>query len=127
MKKKFIILIVGIALFVLLFNVGLGSFLQSRTSDKPQVTVTPTQVQQKKTEAFSYRGVEGQDALTLLKAKTSVEQNNSGLVIAISGRKADDKIHEFWAFYVNGKMASVGPAEYQTRNTDLIEWKIEKY
>lgn len=77
--------------------------------------------------AFSYTGREGVDALTLLKEETTVEQNDSGLVTSINDRKADEKKREFWSFYVNGKMAPVGPAEYITKDTDSIEWKIETY
>lgn len=74
-----------------------------------------------------YKGEEGKDALTILKEKAKVEQEASGLVVSIDGRKADDKKREYWGFYVNGEMASVGPAEYQTKDSDTIMWKIEKY
>ena len=76
---------------------------------------------------FSYKGEEGKDALTILKEKTKIEQSSSGLVVSISKRKADDSKHEFWGFYVNGKMAEVGPADYQTKKGDQIEWRIQKY
>lgn len=76
---------------------------------------------------FSYKGEDGKDALTILEEKTTIEQADSGLVTAINGSRADDKKHEFWAFYVNGTMATVGPADYQTKDTDTILWKIEKY
>ena len=82
---------------------------------------------QKRTNYFSYAGKNGQNALTLLKDKTTVIQDHSGLVISINGRKADNTKHEYWAFYVNGKYASVGPATYVTKDGDKIEWKIEKY
>ena len=74
-----------------------------------------------------YAGKSGMDALTLLKAKESVSQDKSGLVTAIAGRKADSSQHDYWAFYVNGKMAQVGPADYKTKDGDTIEWKIAKY
>ena len=77
--------------------------------------------------SFSYKGEDGKDALAILKEKTTVEQSSSGLVISINNRKADEGKKEFWAFYVNGKMAEVGPADYITKKGDLIEWKIQKY
>lgn len=76
---------------------------------------------------FSYGGQNGKDALVLLKEKTKVEQDNSGLVVSIKSRKADVAKKEYWAFYVNGRLSSVGPAEYQTKDGDKILWKIEKF
>ena len=108
-------------LFALLLPFIHGKEVSIPVTLHPTVTVAP------RVSEFSYKGEAGKDALTILKAKTKVEQAASGLVIAINGRKADDKEHEYWAFYVNGKMASVGPADYQTKNTDMILWKIEKY
>ncbi len=75
----------------------------------------------------SYTGEEGKSALELLHEYASYEQEASGLIHIIDGRKADNKRREYWAFYVNGKMAQVGPADYQTKKGDKIEWKIEKY
>lgn len=74
-----------------------------------------------------FSGKTGFTELELLKKVVPVEQDHSRLVVSINGRKVDTKKHEFWAFYVNGKMASVGPAEYVTKDGDKIEWKIEKY
>lgn len=91
----------------------------------PNQTATDTLVNTE--EYLSYRGQNGEDALTLLKKQASIEKNTSSLVVGINGRKADDTKREYWAFYVNGKMAQVGPAEYQTKTGDKIEWKIEKY
>jgi len=48
-------------------------------------------------------------------------------VVSINGRKADAQKHEYWAFYVNGKLSDVGPADYKTKDGDVVEWKIEKY
>lgn len=91
-------------------------------------SVTPTSAQTKKNVAtFSYGGKDGTDALTLLKQQTTVEQDRSGLVVSINNSKADAKKREYWSFYVNGTMASVGPADYVTKNTDKIEWKLENY
>lgn len=77
--------------------------------------------------SFSYQGQDNKDALSLLKAKAVVGQNASGLVISINGREANATKHEYWAFYVNGKLAGVGPADYQTHKSDMILWKIATY
>lgn len=100
---------------------------------KPNSAVSPTppakqQATQATSTTINYKGEEGKEALTLLKEQAEgVEQNSSGLVVSINGKKADNTNREFWAFYVNGKMAQVGPAEYMTKTGDKIEWKIEKH
>lgn len=127
-RRNIIILTIGIVLFVLVVNVGLGTFLSQRKEAAQQPAKQAAVVSEiGKTDKFSYKGEEGKDALTLLKEKTNIEQGASGLVVAINGRKAEDSKKEFWAFYVNGKMAEVGPADYKTKDGDVIEWKIEKY
>lgn len=78
-------------------------------------------------ESFEYNGEEGKDALSLLKEKTLVELNDKGMVVLVNGRKADSEAREFWGFYVNGKMAEVGAADFKTKDTDVINWKIERY
>ncbi len=87
----------------------------------PSVTLAP------QARSLTYQGAAGKDALTILKEKAKIEQDKSGLVVSINGRKADNAKHEYWAFYVNNTMAEVGPADYQTKDTDTISWKIEKY
>lgn len=122
-KNKLKLLIIALALFVVVFNVLFALFLQNKSQPEKQ-NIKQEQVQILK-ESFSYKGEEGKDALTLLKEKAEVEQDTSGLVVSINGRKTDVK-KEFWAFYVNGEFAPVGPAEYQTKEKDLVEWKVEK-
>jgi len=103
MKNKKI-LFLPVFLVVILFGVYLF---------KPQKQITPTQnnptsiitispTQKLLSDKFEYQGQEGVDALTLLKQKTAVEQDPSGLVVSISGRLADNNKREFWSFYING-------------------------
>ncbi|MBI5045300.1 MAG: DUF4430 domain-containing protein [Candidatus Levybacteria bacterium] len=76
---------------------------------------------------FSYQGTNGKDALEMLQKLTNVQQDSSGLVISINGRRALSDKREYWSFFVNVKMAEVGTAEYQTSDKDFIEWRIQKY
>src|SRR5258706_4479380 len=115
---------------ILIIAVGLvvgGSLLLSNTNkinnSNSSKTITSSVLQ----SSLSYNGEEGKDALVLLKQHASAEIGGSGLVEAINGRIADSKSHEYWAFYVNGKLAEVWPKDYQTKNSDVILWKIEKY
>ena len=118
MKKKIIFL--GILLLILFASLSFNS--NSKQAKVTNISVAPIIK-----NVFSYKGEQGKDALTILKQKFAVLQSNTGMVNVISGKKADAGKHEYWAFYVNGEMAVVGPADYKTTNSDLIEWKIEKY
>lgn len=125
--KKIIIIIVAILIFAF---AGAFAATQAPTTptDKPQPQVSTVPTKAVMNDAgISYQGKEGVDALTLLKENNEVEQNASGLVTTIAGRKAEDSKREYWAFYINGKMAAVGPADYVTKDTDKLEWKVDNY
>ena len=75
-----------------------------------------------------YSGEDSKDALSILKSHTEVKTDSSDFgefVTEINGVAADPKT-EFWAFYVNGELASEGAGTYQTKSTDTIEWRIDK-
>lgn len=115
-----------------LFVIILGAMIYSAKGNdfaKTQVLFpTPTASTRVSTnEIFDYSGKNGIDALTLLKQTAPVEQDNTGMVVSINNRKAETEKKEFWSFFVNGKMADVGPADYITKNGDHIEWRIQTY
>ena len=119
--KKILITIVIIILII-------GGVFVFHSHVRPDQSAGATQtatVSHAHDNTLSYKGQTGKDALTLLKEKATVGQDHSGMVNSINGITPTG--HHYWAFYVNGKMASVGPADYQTKNGDTIEWKIEKY
>lgn len=122
-------LLFPVLVVVILFGVYFFRFQRQlsyrQNSATPVITVSPTQ--EVVSDQFQYQGQDGIDALTLLKQKTPVEQDKSGMVVSISGRLANNNQREFWAFYINGESAQVGPASYITKNNDIIIWKIEKY
>lgn len=77
-----------------------------------------------------YQINEGKTSLDLLKKYSKVETKGEGVnayVVAIDGKKALSENKEYWAFYVNGKLAEVGAGSYKLKQGDKIEWKIEKY
>lgn len=125
MRSKIAVITVIFAIAVLIGNIALGLFLWQRTnvSSSPEAP----SVTKQQSEILSYKGEKEKDALTLLKEKATVEQDTSGLVVSINDRRADVVKREYWAFYVNGKMAQVGPADYKTKDEDMIEWKIDHY
>lgn len=76
-------------------------------------------------KTVSYNGQNGKNALDLLSQNTTIqtEQTSFGpMVKAINGVTATDK--EFWLFSVNGQPAAVGAADYQTKDSDIIEWRL---
>lgn len=116
-----------------LFVIILGAMVYSTKENKAvrELPVSPTPVATSRGElpheTVAYNGRNGVDALTLLKERSSVEQDSTGMVIAINQRKAETSKKEFWSFFVNGKMAEVGPADYVTKDGDQIEWRIQTY
>lgn len=115
-----------------LFVFIIGVMVVSSQSKKDQVVQTTQEISKysqtiPEKDYFAYQGKAGKDALTILRDLTGVEQDRSGLVVSINGRKADNTKKEYWSFFINGKMAQVGPADFQTTDKDFIEWKIQTY
>jgi len=74
--------------------------------------------------------ISGKTALDLTKEKANIKTKGEGTnayVTEINSLEALNSKKEYWAFYINGKMAEVGAGSYKLKNNDKIEWKIEKY
>lgn len=121
MKRAFIFLT---CIFIIVFGVTLTRSSFFSPSLPPEEKTIPSSTQSSR---FSYQGETGVSALALLERKSSIEFDRSGLVVSINGRKAESKSREYWGFYINGELASVGPKEYMTSPSDMIEWRIDKY
>lgn len=75
----------------------------------------------------TYKGIDGKNALEILKSSHKVETKTFSfgeMVQSIDGISSPST--HFWAFYVNGKQAEVGAGDYQTKPEDEISWKLEK-
>lgn len=125
MKKFFITIFLAAALIGVTYLVkpqqtDLRSQEERQTSQEevlPQVTET----------SVKYEGQEGQTAFELLRAVTMVEfkQYDFGVFVeSIGGVKPDEK--HFWKLYVNGTESQVGSDQLQTKNGDIIEWKLDE-
>lgn len=75
-------------------------------------------------ERHSYAGQDGKNALELLQAKFTVVQKD-GFVSAINGVSQADGY--YWSYYIDNALAEVGAKEYQTKNAETIEWRLEKW
>ncbi len=72
----------------------------------------------------------GKTALDLTREKAIIKTKGEGAnayVTEINGIEAQVSKKEYWAFYVNGKMAEVGAGSYKLKEGDKIQWQIEKY
>ena len=122
-KVKYIVL----GFLTLLFILLIGSIAVVSKSHQTGEQVSSHRQETIQSVYITYAGEEGKTAQELLMKKGKVSLDSSGMVSIINSRVADTTKHEYWAFYINGKMSSVGAASYVTKNTDKIEWKIEKY
>jgi hypothetical protein len=121
MKKILVACIVIVIGFGFVFQI-----IQKVTSDSREMDVSSS-VDSSKSKTITYSGQSGKNALQLLQEKMSIKQDNSGLVISINNTQANPEKREYWSFYVNGKMAHVGPQDYGTEDGDNIEWRLENY
>jgi len=117
-KAKILILPVLILVF------GAGVAIWSHGVNPDQVHVTKNAKSQ--TTEISYKGETGVDALTLLKQHAQVQTKHysfGNLVTAINGTAGNGP--KYWTFYINGKEAQVGAGAYITKNSDILDWKLQ--
>lgn len=115
-----------IASLVALALMGAGcSLTHTVTVTNTKATNTNVTVNTNKVTSVTYAGQTGKNALELLQSGHQVDVSAAGFVNAIDGVTPGD--HQYWSFYVNGKQADVGAKDYQTKNSDAIEWKLESY
>lgn len=124
LKNTNAIIIAGSVVFVVtIASIGSGIYVENSPSHK----VTTSTNTQNQLTYVSYKGVDGQDALTLLKNHETVQTKHysfGDLVTSINGTSGTGP--KYWSFYVNGKLAAVGAGTYVTHKGDTIEWKLQK-
>ncbi|HEX5797674.1 MAG TPA: DUF4430 domain-containing protein [Candidatus Saccharimonadales bacterium] len=117
-------------IFAIIVVIASGVFIwkASDSNNNQNNAVPAAATEQAAPKEVSYEGVDGKNALELLKQKYKVETENyeglGELVTSIEGVKPDKK--HFWAFYVNGKQSQVGASTYKTKDNDKITWKLEE-
>lgn len=119
-----------VAIVVILASVFfvVNSNRNNSTTDNEATESAQVVTQAAKPNPLAYRGQEGKTALEILKAVANVETSGEGqmaFVVSINGYKPDTT-KEFWAFYVNNKMAEVGAGSYKTKADDVIKWQLEE-
>ena len=103
----------------------LGSYVSNKQADQNVAGIQSIQPQVEKT--ISYTGQDGKTALDILKDSHTIKTQDSSIgVFVISIDETSNTDTEYWMFYVNDQLAPVGADQYQTKNTDKIEWRFEK-
>lgn len=77
---------------------------------------------------ISYNGKTGFSALEILQKITQVKTKESSLgtqIIAINGLEQTN--NKFWTYTVDGKVGNIGAADYQTKDGEIIEWKLSSF
>jgi hypothetical protein len=99
---------------------------KSGAQDEPVYITVYQTVQGSNLNNPSYRIAENTKALALLKISHKVETKDYGslgeMITGIDGNTA--RLDQFWAFYLNGKLANEGAGAYVLKNNDKIEWKL---
>jgi hypothetical protein len=124
--------------FILVIAVGfgiLGAFAKIHDGEIANLKMQIASLKTENTEnsvrenGVSYMGENGKTALEILKKSHKIETKDFAgvgeFVTAIDGIKAEDS-KNFWAFYVNGTMASEGASTYKTKNGEKIEWRLDE-
>lgn len=132
MKKNQIILLI----VILAILMGFGYFYKQSLRIKQLFDPFPSMISVSQiieielSISKQFEVISGSTALDLLKQTTTIETKGESVnayVVTINGRTASNTDKEYWAFYVNGKPASVGAGSYKLMPNDRILWKIEKF
>ncbi len=133
MDKKLIGSIAGVAIIGLIgFSVLTTSSSGPNVSDKTaeQVVVeTPQITVSEDGRTVSHDGQEGIAVLDTTRSLADVGTKDSDFgefITSINGLSADAN-NEYWAFYVNGNLASEGAGTYKAVKGDRVEWKLEAF
>lgn len=101
---------------------------QQNTGGEGQNNSAADALPQVPSTVITYQGVDGKNALEILKATHKVELKSysfGDMVISIDGIAPNPSTH-FWSMYVNGEMSQVGASQYQTKSTDTIKWQLDE-
>lgn len=121
-RTKLKLIIASVVVAVAAVGGGTWAYLAHVSAGQVQ---TVTNNQQLLTQ-ISYHGQNGVDALTLLKQHATVQVKHysfGDLVTSINGSAGNGS--KYWTFYVNGKQSQVGAADYKTKESDTLSWKLQ--
>jgi hypothetical protein len=127
-KTKRIVITIIIALLTLLTLATALVLQKTDHNSPPQKASTTTAKPKQKANIVTFTALAGKTVLEQLKTHAqNVEVKDSQFgpyVDAVNGVRGGTG-GKYWAFYVNGQMASVGANDYVTKAGDKIEWRFE--
>jgi len=115
---------IGLLLSLLLIAAACNKTTQN---NQPNTAAQPQPQPPAQSSTVSYNGQDGKTALQLLEQKFLVVTKGTPgneTVFNINGLAADPS--QAWNLYVNGKKIATNAAEYKTKSSDKIEWRLEK-
>lgn len=128
--KKWTIIYITIAV-VAIGTISLAAYYCYQTQINKNTT-NNVEIKDEKNSAnneISYKGKTNTTALSLLEKNAEIKTSGSGknaFVTTINGVTANPK-NQYWAFYINGKSATVGAGSYITKDSDTIIWKLSSF
>lgn len=119
------VLIAGGAFWFISANNG-SNMNSSEQAQTEQATLSSEVVINGDGTVVAYEGVPGETALATLKnlAHVHVEESAYGEFVTGINEVDAESSKNFWGFYVNGEMATVGAGEYVAEEGDEIEWQL---
>ncbi|MFB1049991.1 DUF4430 domain-containing protein [Paraliobacillus sp. JSM ZJ581] len=123
--------------FMLVSSILLGC--ESTNSDNNNKQTEQSEVQQLQIEIVISQGhgqeilaqkeLKVKDGLTLMDVmKDNFEiKDDDGFISAINGIQAEDGEAYAWIYMINGKDATVGAADYEIKNGDVIEFDFQSW
>lgn len=121
---------IAIVILFAILIVG-GSLIGAHVGDnKTDDSVAGTSIMASPTviKTIDYDGVDGKNALELLKVSHQVaatDTTDGAFVTKIDD--TENTSDSFWMFYVNGQLAPMAADKYVTKNGEKIEWRFEQY
>ena len=86
-----------------------------------EVTLTPHP------QVISYKCEEGKTAYDILDERFTIEAQDSSFGKFVTGiNDVKPSQNQFWAFYVDEKIATVGATAYVCQDQEKVEWKLEE-
>jgi hypothetical protein len=132
--KKAQLILVGIVIVLILVVISVHYIpriiCKGTAWECERETLEPAVVQkgESKMDYYKYSGKNGRTAYDVLMRDESAWLGAEDEVLTtINFRKADVSKNERWVFYVNGQKVQEKPWDYVTKDSDIIELKIERH
>jgi hypothetical protein len=115
------LVLIPFVFLAMLTGAGVGFWVHSDSNRVMTVRNSQHQLTQ-----ISYHGVNGINAFQLLKKRAHItyrRYSSGNFVESIDGVKGDGP--KYWVFYVNNNQSSIRANDYVTKNSDVVQWKLQ--